>query len=196
VTLSDQAQRVLERLYAEDRAQREAGLPSAQRTRNVERESGRFLHVLVLALSPKTIFEVGSSNGLSTIWLASALTESGGQVFGTEILPARAAEANSNLAEAGLAAHANVIASDARDAIKLVEGDVDLVFIDAEKDDYSSHFLTIIDRVRADGIIVADNVISHDCSAYQTMLRARLDIETITLPLERGLEFTVKKRFQ
>jgi caffeoyl-CoA O-methyltransferase len=43
-------------------------------------------------------------------------------------------------------------------------------------------------------VIVADNVISHDCSAYQALLRERTDVETITLPLERGLEFTVKKR--
>jgi predicted O-methyltransferase YrrM len=192
--LSDRAQVVVERLYADDRAQREAGLPSAQRNRNVDRESGRFLHLLVLAMSAKSVFEIGSSNGVSTIWLASAVAETGGNVTGTEILPERATEANANLSEAGLAAHARVIAGDARDAIKQVEPEIDLVFIDAEKDDYSSHFLTVIDRVRPGGVILADNVISHDCSVYQALLRARTDVETLTLPLERGLEFTTKKR--
>jgi caffeoyl-CoA O-methyltransferase len=194
VSISDQAERVLESLYAADRGQREAGLPSSQRTRNVDRESGRFLHLLALALPAKTVFEIGSSNGASTIWFASALDGTGGLVTGTEILPERAAEANANIAEAGLAAFGTVIAGDARETIGQLDREIDLVFIDAEKDDYSSHFLTVIDHVRPGGVIVADNVISHDCSAYQALLRERTDVETITLPLERGLEFTVKKR--
>ncbi|MFL5761799.1 MAG: O-methyltransferase [Thermomicrobiales bacterium] len=191
--LSEEAQRVLDRLYAEDQGQRAAGLPSSQRTRNVEKESGRFLHLLVLSMRAKTVFEIGSSNGVSTIWLASALAQTGGFMLGTEILPDRAAAADQNLADANLSQCARVMPVDARDLLKTFAGDVDFVFIDAEKDDYSDHFLSVIDKVRAGGVIVADNVISHDCSAYQAMLRTRIDVETLTLPLERGLEFTVKK---
>jgi caffeoyl-CoA O-methyltransferase len=191
--LTEQARLVLDRLYEDDRAQREAGMPSSQQTRNIERESGHFLHLLVLAMSAKTVFEIGSSNGVSTIWLASALAETGGQVTGTEILSDRVAEANANLAEAGLAEVGRVIDGDARNAVEQLASEIDLVFIDAEKDDYSSHFLAVFDRVRAGGVVIADNVTSHDCSAYQAMLRDRSDVETVTLPIERGLEFTLKK---
>jgi caffeoyl-CoA O-methyltransferase len=194
VSINDRAEHVLERLYTDDRAQREAGLPSSQRTRNIDRESGRFLHLLTLGLQAKTVFEIGSSNGVSTIWVAAALAETGGHVTGTEILPNRAAEANANLAAAGLTVFGTVVAGDARETLRQIDREIDLVFIDAEKDDYSSHFLTVVDHVRPGGVIVADNVISHDCSVYQALLRERTDIETITLPLERGLEFTVKKR--
>jgi caffeoyl-CoA O-methyltransferase len=190
--VSSQAQRVLDRLYEADHAQRAAGLPSSQRTRNIDNESGHFLHLLAISLRAQVVFEIGSSNGVSTIWLASALALTSGKVIGTEIILDRAAEANKNLSAARLSRFAEVLAGDARDVLNAVADPIDLVFIDAEKDDYSDHFLTVIDKVRVGGVIIADNVISHDCSAYQSLLRSRADVETVTLPLERGLEFTIK----
>lgn len=184
---------VLSRLYAEDAAQRRAGLPSSARTRNIDVESGRFLLLTARIMGAKRVVEIGSSNGLSTIWLASAMRVTGGHVTGTEILPERAAEANANLDEAGLAAYAVVVAGDARATVASISAPIDLVFIDAEKDDYSAHFDAVFARVRSGGLILADNVVSHDCSIYQGMLRGRADVETVTLPIERGIEFTVKR---
>src|SRR5215204_1973357 len=183
---------ILERLYAEDAAQRAAGLPSSQRTRNVERETGRWLALLVRATKARELLEIGSSNGVSTIWLAAAVRQTGGRVTGTEILPERAAEANRNLADAGLDAVARVVAGDARATVASLTGPFDLVFIDAEKDDYVDHLGAVIDRLRPGGLILADNVISHDLSSYQTLLRARNDVETVTIPIGRGIEFTLK----
>jgi predicted O-methyltransferase YrrM len=190
--VSPQARTVLNRLYEADHAQRAAGLPSSQRTRNIDKESGRFLHLLAISLHAQVVFEIGSSNGVSTIWLASAVALTGGKVVGSEVIPDRAAEANQNLSDAGLSRFAEVLAGDARDILNAVADPIDIVFIDAEKDDYSDHFLTVIDKVRGGGVIIADNVISHDCSAYQSLLRSRADVETVTLPLDRGLEFTIK----
>ena len=182
---------VLDRLYADDARQRAAGLPSSQRTRNLERETGRWLRLLVLATSARAILEVGSSNGVSTLWLASAAAETGGHVTGTELLPERAAEANANLAEAGLGHVATVRAGDAAATVAGLPGPFDLVFIDAEKDDYVAHFERAAGKVRPGGLVLADNVISHDLSAYQAMLRARPDVETVTVPIGRGVEMTV-----
>ncbi len=186
------AEAVLTRLWAEDAAQRAAGLPSAQRTRNIDRETGRFLNLVARSTGASAILEIGSSNGLSTIWLALAAQEAGGTVVGTELLPERAAEANANLAEARLSDVARVVPGDARTTVGSLEGPFDLVFIDAEKDDYIAHFGAVIGLVRPGGLILADNVVSHDLSAYQAMLRARDDVETVTLPLDRGLEYTIK----
>ena len=182
---------VLDRLYADDARQRAAGLPSSQRTRNLERETGRWLRLLVLATSARAILEVGSSNGVSTLWLASAAAETGGHVTGTELLPERAAEANANLAEAGLGRVATVRAGDAAGTVAGLPGPFDLVFIDAEKDDYVAHFERVVGKVRPGGLVLADNVVSHDLSAYQAMLRARPDVETVTVPIGRGVEMTV-----
>ncbi len=190
--LQERVDAVLERLYAEDAAQRAAGLPSSQRTRNVERETGRWLALLVRATNARELLEIGSSNGVSTIWLAAAARQNGGRVTGTEILPERAAEANCNLAEAGLDAVAKVVAGDARATVASLSGPFDLVFIDAEKDDYVDHFEAVVDRVRIGGLILADNVTSHDLSVYQAMLRERSDVETVTIPIDRGVEFTLQ----
>ncbi len=191
--LDAQATAVLDRLFAEDAAQRAAGLPSAQRTRNLDRESGEWLNLLIRATGAKNILEIGSSNAVSTILLADAARANGGRVTGTEIIPERAAEANRNLAEAGLADVATVIAGNAQETTAGLEGPFDLVFIDAEKDDYSAHLLAIVDRVRPGGLILADNVVSHDVSAYQNLVREREDLETVTIPLNRGIEFTLKR---
>ena len=190
--IDERVDAVLEWLYVDDAAQRAAGLPSSQRTRNVERETGRWLALLVRATNARQLLEIGSSNGVSTIWLAAAARQNGGQVTGTEILRERAAEANRNLADAGLDAVANVVAGDARATVASLPAPFDFVFIDAEKDDYVDHFEAVVDRVGIGGLILADNVISHDLSAYQAVLRERSDVETVTIPIGRGVEFTVK----
>ncbi len=187
------AGRTLERLYAADAEQRAAKLPSAQRTRNVERDTGRFLHLVASSIGAQRVLEIGSSNGVSTIWLALAVQVTGGEVIGTELLPSRAAEANANLASAGLAETARVEEGDARAIAASLEGSFDLVFIDADKDDYIAHFAATIDLVRPRGLVLADNVVSHDLSTYQEMLRHRTDVETVTIPIGRGIEYTLKR---
>jgi predicted O-methyltransferase YrrM len=184
---------VLERLYRSDQEQRRAGLPTSARTRNLTVETGRFIMLTARAMGAKAVLEIGSSNGVSTIWLALAMRTTGGRVIGTEILPTRVEEANANLAEAGLAEFAEVYPGDGRDTASSLKGPLDLVFIDAEKDDYVTHFAAAFPLLRSGGLVLADNVTSHDLSAYQAMLRARDDVETVTLPLERGIEFTCKR---
>jgi len=190
--LGDRVDAVLQRLYAEDHEQRRLGLPTSQRTRNIDIESGRFLFLLALGIQAKQIVEIGSSNAVSTIWLASAAKRTGGTVFGTELIPERATQANRNLAEAGLDSIATVYPGPAAESLASATGPFDLVFIDAEKDEYSAYFDRIVDRVRPGGLIVADNVTSHDCTVYQSMLRSRSDIETVTVTLERGFEISAK----
>jgi|SRR5215217_7070102 len=174
---------VQERLYREDADQRRLGLPSNQRTRNVSVASGRFLMLTARAMGARAVLEVGSSNGVSTIWLALAMRATGGRVTGTEILPARVEEANANLAAAGLSEFGEVVLGDARQTAAALTGPLDFVFIDAEKDDYVDHFAATFPLLRSGGLILADNVTSHDLSAYQAMLRECDDVETVTLPL-------------
>lgn len=192
--MDDRVLTVLDRLYADDERQRDAGLPVDQRTRNLTRASGEYLKMLAKAMRATRVLEIGSSNGVSTIWFALAMRETGGQVVGTEILPARADEANANLEAAGLAEFANVFAGDARDLLGGLGDSIDIAFIDAEKDDYISHFFSVFPLVHPGGMIVADNVISHDLALYQAMVREHPDCETLTLPLERGLEMTLRVR--
>ncbi|MGI8643356.1 MAG: O-methyltransferase [Thermomicrobiales bacterium] len=190
--MTPQAKAVLDRLYDEDAEQRTAGLDQAQPTRNVDRDTGRFLSMLTLSGGYQNVLEIGSSNGVSTIWFAAAVAQTGGHVTGTEILPQRAAEANANLAAAGLHGVATVLAGAASEHVTSLPGPFDLVFIDAEKEDYVDHLHGALPLLRQGGLVLADNVISHDLSEFQEKLRSLPGIQTVTLPLGRGLEFAVR----
>lgn len=188
----ERARPVLDRLHVLDQEQRRAGLPTEQRIRNATPPTGAFLYATVLALRPDTVFEMGSSVGYSTIWLALAAREYGGRVIGSEVRPERVEEANRNLRDAGLDAVAHVRAGDAASIARELDG-IGLVFIDAEKDDYTRLFEAVFDRVVPGGLLLTDNVISHDCTEYLAFLRQRADVLTVTLSLERGIEWTVKR---
>jgi predicted O-methyltransferase YrrM len=192
---SAQALPILDRLSVEDRLQREAGLSSEQRTRNVDRDIGAFLYLLTTAIECRRILEIWSSNGVSTLWFAAGLVESSGYVLGTEILPARAEEANRNLLEAGFGEIGRVLAANARHILHDRRHEIEpfeLVFIDEEKDDYREHFDAAWPVVRPGGVVLADNVTSHDLSDYQSMIADRSDAETVTLTIGRGVDMTRK----
>jgi len=188
----ERARRVLDRLAEQDAAERALGLPQEQRIRALTPATGAFLYGVLLALRPPLIFEAGSAVGYSTIWLALAARTYGGRVIGSEIRPERVAAANANLAAAGLQDVAVVLEGDAAELVRQCER-IDFLFLDAEKDDYGRLFLAAFDRVVPGGLIVADNVVSHDCRAYQEFVRSRSDVLTITIPFERGLEWTIKR---
>jgi caffeoyl-CoA O-methyltransferase len=188
----ERARRVLDRLAEQDAAERALGLPQEQRIRALTPATGAFLYGVLLALRPPLIFEAGSAVGYSTIWLALAARAYGGRVIGSEIRPERVAAANANVAAAGLQDVAVVLEGDAAELVRQYAR-IDFLFLDAEKDDYGRLFLAAFDRVVPGGLIVADNVVSHDCRAYQEFVRSRSDVLTITIPFERGLEWTIKR---
>lgn len=182
---------VMERLRDDDATQRERGLPVSERTRNVTAPTGLFLFSLIRSLQPDLIVEIGSSTGYSTIWLALAAREYGGRIVGSEILPERASQANANLVEAGVADTAIIETGDGSEIAARFDS-IDLVFLDAEKDDYPRHFDNVIERVRPGGVVLTDNVTSHDCEDLLSLIRQREDVVTQTIPFERGLEYTVR----
>lgn len=185
---------VLHRLYLDDDRQRREGHPVSDRTRNLTRVSGEYLSILARAMNAKRVVEIGSSNGVSTIWFAAAVRATGGFVTGTEILVERAAVANANLAEADLSEFGRVLPGDAQQALASIEPGIDIAFVDAEKEDYVAHFEVVWSKVRVGGVVIADNVTSHDLSDYQAMVRRREDCDTVTATIERGLEITIKTR--
>jgi caffeoyl-CoA O-methyltransferase len=187
----ESARAVLDRLRVEDQAQRDQGLSVAERTRNVTAPTGLFLYSLVRTIRPGLILEIGSSNGYSTIWLALAARVFGGRIIGSEIIPERARDAVHNLRDAGLQDVAEIQTGDGSE-IALGFPEIDMVFLDAEKDDYPRHFRNIVGLVRSGGLILTDNVVSHDCTELLEMIHARDDVVTQTIPFERGLEYTVK----
>ena len=181
---------VLARLEAEDTAEREAGLPSSQRSRQIARTTGQFLFSLAVSGRSNEILEIGGSRGYSTIWLAAAARILGGRVVSLELDPVKCEAWRRNIADAGLDEWASLIEGDAKATLAAMDEPWDIVFLDAEKDDYEELFQLVRPMLEPGAVVVADNITSHadPLAAYAAARQADPTLESLTLPLDRGLE--------
>ena len=194
--LDDRARAVLARLEAEDAEEREQGLPPEQRSRQVARTTGQFLFALVAPQTDCEVLEVGSSRGYSTIWLAAGVRYLGGRVLSLEADPAKCEAWRRNVAEAGLEETAELIEGDAFESLLAIDDVFDVVFIDAEKEDYEALFDLARPNVEPGALFVADNVLSHQetLGDYSRHRQADPTLESVTVPLDRGLELSAVLR--
>ena len=189
--LDDRVRAVLQRLEEEDRREREAGLPPEQRSRQVVRTTGEFLFALVAPQSGVEVLEIGGSRGYSAIWLAAGARILGGTVVSLERDPVRCEVWRANVAEAGLEEWTQLIPGDAFETLRVVEDVFDVVFLDAEKEDYEALFGLAREKVEPGGLVVADNVLSHEeLRRYSEARQADPALVSVTLPLDRGLELS------
>jgi predicted O-methyltransferase YrrM len=191
--LDDRVRSVLARLEEEDRREREEGVARELRGRQVARTTGQFLFSLVAPQTDCEVLEIGGSRGYSTIWLASGVRYLGGRVLSLEHDPAKVEDWQANVAEAGLEQWAELVPGDAFETLPGIDDVFDLVFIDAEKEQYEPLFELARGKVEPAGLIVADNVLSHadTLAAYSQARQADPTLESVTLPLDRGLELSV-----
>jgi caffeoyl-CoA O-methyltransferase len=194
--LDDRVRAVLARLEAEDAEEREQGLPPEQRSRQVARTTGQFLFALVAPQTDCEVLEVGGSRGYSTIWLAAGVRYLGGRVLSLEADPAKCEAWRRNVAEAGLEETAELIEGDAFESLLAIDDVFDVVFIDAEKEDYEALFALARPKVEPGALFVADNVLSHQetLGDYSRHRQADPTLESVTVPLDRGLELSAVLR--
>jgi predicted O-methyltransferase YrrM len=194
--LDDRVRRVLARLEEEDAREREARLPAAERARAVEPTTGRFLFSLVAPQADCEVLEIGASRGYSAIWLAAGVRHLGGRVLSVENDPRKIEAWHANVAEAGVEEWAELLEGDAKEQVPAIDDVFDIVFIDAEKEDYEELFQLARAKLEPGALVVADNVLSHE-ETLRAYSRARQDDPTllsVTVPLDRGLELSVMLR--
>jgi predicted O-methyltransferase YrrM len=140
------------------RASAEAGLPDIQ----VSANQGKLLHLLARAQGARSILELGTLGGYSTIWLAQALPP-GGRLVTLEADPRHAEVARTNVARAGLAGVVELRLGPALDTLPELAaagyGPFDLVFIDADKPNNVNYLRWALRLTRPGSLIVVDNVI-------------------------------------
>jgi predicted O-methyltransferase YrrM len=194
--LDDRVRAVLERLEREDAEERARGLPAAERARQVARTTGQFLFALAAPQTDCEILEIGGSRGYSTIWLAAGARYLGGRVLSLEHDPRKIEAWQRNVPDAGVDDWAELIVGDAFETLPAIDDVFDVVFLDAEKDDYERLFQIARTKVEPGALIVADNVLSHadTLGAYSTARQGDPTLESVTLPLDRGLELSVVLR--
>jgi predicted O-methyltransferase YrrM len=191
--LDDRVRRVLAQLEDEDRRERAEGVARELRSRAVEPTTGRFLFGLVAPQTDCEVLEIGGSRGYSTIWLAAGVRYLGGRVLSLEADPAKCEAWRRNVTAAGLEDWAELVEGDAFATLPAIDDVFDVVFIDAEKDDYERLFELARGKVEPGALFVADNVLSHadPLAAYSRARQADPTLESVTVPLDRGLEFSV-----
>jgi caffeoyl-CoA O-methyltransferase len=167
---------------------------------------GRILHQLALIASAKTVFEMGSAIGYSTIWWARAVGD-GGRVFYTDGDRKNADEARGYFERAGVAGRISVKVGDALELLSEQKQEFDIIFCDVDKEDYPRAFRLAVTRLRKGGLFVADNVLwsgkvtqknpteasTKAIQEFNRLLYGSPELFTTILPIRDGVAVSVKK---
>jgi caffeoyl-CoA O-methyltransferase len=194
--LDDRVRAVLARLERQDADERARGVPPAERSRQVTRATGQFLFALVAPQVDCEVLEIGGSRGYSTIWLGAGVRYLGGRVLSVENDPRKIEAWRANVAQAGLEDWVDLVEGDAKETVPAINDVFDVVFLDAEKEDYEELFGLARPKLEPGALVVADNVISHQetLAAYSRARQSDPTVESVTVPLDRGLELSVVLR--
>ena len=163
-----------------------------ERSRAVAPTTGRFLSSLVAPQTACEVLEIGGSRGYSTIWFGAGVRYLGGRVVSLESDERKFDARRRNVTDAGLDEWVELVDGDAFDLLPRVEEAFDVVFIDAEKEDYERLFTLVREKLEPGALVVADNVLSHveTLGAYSAARQADPTLSSATVPLDRGLEIT------
>ena len=167
---------------------------TAKQYTNIAPENGQFLSILIRVIQAQHVLEVGTSNGYSAIWIASALRQTGGQLITLESDCKRAAEAQAHLNEAGLADTVEIRVGDAIDEIPLCESTFDLVFLDAEKNEYLRYLQLVLPKIRSGGLVVADDTVTmrDEMLDYVEYVFNTPLLNSVDIPLDDGIILSYK----
>ena len=166
----------------------------------------RVLHQLALMTGAKTVFELGSAIGYSTIWWARAVGKDG-RVFYTDGDRKNAQQAQAYFERAGVADRITVHIGDALELLSEQKQEFDIIFNDVDKEDYPRVFRLAIPRLRKGGLFVTDNVLWSGKVAdkkntepttkaileFNRLLYGSADLFTTILPIRDGVSVCVKK---
>ena len=167
---------------------------------------GRILYQLAVMIGAKSVFELGSAIGYSTIWWARAVGE-GGRVIYTDGDRKKAEEARRYFDRAGVAGRITVKTGDALEILSEEKTEYDIIFNDVDKEDYPRVFKLVVPRLRKGGLFVTDNVLWSGKVAqkspseastkaileFNRLLYGSPDFFTTILPIRDGVAVAVKR---
>ena len=125
---------------------------------NVPETDGKLLYDLILKNNYKDALEIGTSTGRSAIWMAWALSKTGGKLITIEIDESRYEAALRNFKEAGLSGYVDARRANAHKLIASLDGPFDFVFNDADKEWYRNYFVAVSPKLKVGGCFAAHNV--------------------------------------
>ena len=159
------------------------------RWRVLEPDAGRFVWFLTLTVRALMIVEIGTSRGVSTLWLADAARSTGGRVLSIDTDEAAQEHARRSVAEAGLTEYVQFRVGDGGDALAgLPNGVVDLLFLDAERTEYPTWWPHPVRVLREGGALVVDNALSHpdEIAPLRALLEGDPGLAVTTIAVGKG----------
>jgi len=125
---------------------------------NVPSVDGQLLHDLIIKGNYKSVLEIGTSTGHSGIWIAWALSKTGGKLITIDIDERRHKTAVENFKQTGLSEYIDARLADAHTLVKELKGPFDFVFSDADKDWYKNYFIDVDPKLKTGGCFTAHNI--------------------------------------
>ena len=174
------------------------GTPDGARHRDelllaVGRSTGTVLNLLAKSLNARSILELGTSYGYSSVWLAEAARETGGKVITTDLVAKKSSYARDKLQTVGLAEFVEFRVGDVLEILQELPGPFDFVLLDVWKDLYVRCLELFMPKLAPGAIVVADNMIypesaREDAAAYRARVRASRRFDSVLLPIGSGIE--------
>ena len=183
-----------------DETYRDMNCPQMQ----VGRIEGRFLKMLVRLTGARRILEIGMFTGYSALMMAEGLPDDG-QIITCDVDPKAEAIASRYFAESPNGHKIEIRLGPALETIKTLSGPLDMVFIDADKGNYSNYYEAVLPLVRPGGLIVADNVLwsgrvlnpestdDHAIVAFDKLVQSDSRVENVCLTVRDGMMLAWKK---
>ena len=156
---------------------------------NITHDTGEFLAVLVRAALARRVLEIGTSNGYSTLWLASAARAVGGSVTTVEHSMYKIDLASKNFARSGVGDHITQIHDDAGRVLeRSADGAFDLIFLDSERPEYPGWWPNLRRVLRPGGLLVVDNATSNptEVAPFIALVKADAEFVTSLVPVGNG----------
>jgi predicted O-methyltransferase YrrM len=169
------------------------------RAMNVPVSDGQALYDVIVRNGYTRALEIGTSTGHSGIWIAWALSKTGGKLITIEIDEGRYREALHNFEEAGLSQYIDARLADAHELVRTLLGPFDFVFLDADKDWYRQYFLDVYPKVEVGGCFTAHNVSdrggrgARGTAGFVAELQATPNLETAFVRGGGGLSVSYKR---
>ena len=156
---------------------------------NLEPETAQFLNILIRSSHRARLLEIGTSNGYSTIWLAWAMSLTGGRVVSIDRDADKQARADANLRRVELHEVVDLRCGDATEIVAGLPGPFDCVFFDADRYSAPAQLSLLMPKLTPDVLLLADNVLSHptEIAAYLRALEALSGFDRVIVPIGKGL---------
>ena len=169
----------------------------AEQMLNISPDTGLFLSILIQATKAKQVLEIGTSNGYSAIWMADAMIGEGGTITTVEVSKEKFEMAKDNFEKSGISRHIDSRLGDVRAFLKEIEDEsFDLLFLDAERPQYSSYWRDIDRVLKISGLLVVDNALSPKPEELVEFFKLILDSGRylcLTLKIGKGEMVALKK---